>query len=295
MKCLLIINPKAGLERTQHNLNKLVGQLILEEIVDHVDVFYTKKKDDAYQRALSSHNNYDFILSYGGDGTVNEVISGIIESESDIPLIIYPGGTVNDFATHLNMPKNQMEFLKVIKKKNIKNVDVGKINDHYFANVISCGMFSDISFQVSAEDKAKFGPLAYYLTGIRQFPKQISTNMHLHITTKEEVFDEDASLFMITNTSQVGGIKNITPEANIQDGLLDLLIIRKCQAYELIQIIRDYALDNLVENPYIHYVQSSYIKIESDSELIYDVDGEIGTGFPMEISLSHNKLKVYMP
>lgn len=296
MRCLFVINPSSGTKTIQKKLDKMIGNLILEKTVNHVDVFYTKKKNDAYNRCYClGEKEYDFLVSVGGDGTVNEIISGLIESESHIPLAILPAGTVNDFASHLKLPRTTSSFIKLIKEMHIQKVDIGKVNNQYFANVIACGMFTDISFQVGKAEKEKFGPLAYYATGIRELPQQLSTNMHLHITTNEEEFDEEASLFMITNTSQVGGFKGITPEASIEDGLLDLLIIRKCSTTDMIAVLKDYALNNHLNSPFIKYVQSSYIKIESDTDLIYDIDGEEGTSFPIEVSVEKQKLNLIVP
>ena len=296
MKCLFIINPSSGTKQVHKQLDKIMGQLILEQLVNHIDVFYTQKKDDAYLQAFNlKKDEYDFVVSVGGDGTVNEVIGGLIESNSQIPLALLPAGTVNDFANHFSLPHTPKAFTQMIKEMNIHKVDVGKVNNQYFANVIACGMFSDICFQVSKEEKTKYGPLAYYATGIRQLPKQLSTNMHLHVTTDNEDFHEDSSLFMITNTSQVGGIKGITPEASTEDGLLDLLIFKKCSPTDMIAVIKDYAKNEHINSPFVKYVQSSHIKIECDEDLIYDIDGEEGTAFPIEVSVKKRKLNLIIP
>lgn len=296
LKCLFIINPTSGTKTVQKKLDKLIGKMILHQIVDHVSVFYTEKKDDAYKRCLSLHeDDYDFIVSVGGDGTVNEVISGLVERKLKIPLAILPGGTVNDFANHLNLPQTSDKFIKMIKNMKTMDVDIGKVNQQYFANVIAGGMFSDIGFQVSKEEKEKFGPLAYYVSGIRQLPTQLSTNLHLKVKTENEEFEEEARLFMITNTSQVGGFKDITPFANVQDGELDLLIIKKCSPPEMISILRDYTLNHLENNPYIHYIQAKQISISCDEDIVYDIDGEEGTTFPIEVSVVHKAIRIIIP
>lgn len=296
MKCLFIINPSSGTKTIQKKLDQFIGEMILQKIVNHIDVFYTEKKDDAYHHCLSLNpHDYDFIVSVGGDGTVNEIISGIIEKELNIPLAILPGGTVNDFANHLKLPQNKDEFIQMIKNMKTMKVDVGQVNDHYFANVIAGGMFSDISFQVSKAEKEKFGPLAYYISGIRQLPSQLSTFLHLKVKTEHGEFEEDARLFMITNTSQVGGFKDITPHANIQDGQMDLLIIKKCTPAELLAVFKDYKLSSHENNPYIHYVQAQNIMIECDKDIIYDVDGEKGTRFPIQITVKKQALTIIIP
>lgn len=296
MKCLFMINLTSGTKTIQKKLDKIIGQMILSHIVNHVDVFYTQKKDDAYDKCLTLEDGmYDFVVSVGGDGTVNEIISGFVEKKLQTPLAILPGGTVNDFANHLHLPQSTKKFIQMIQNMKTMKVDVGKVNQQYFANVIAGGMFSDISFQVSKAEKEKFGPLAYYVSGIRQLPIQLATNLHLKITTEKEEFEEEARLFMITNTSQVGGFKGITPYANIQDGELDLIIIRKCSPTDMISILKDYKLNHHDTNPYIHYIQAKKMTIQCQEDIIYDIDGEEGTTFPIHVSVIHKALNIIVP
>ncbi|MEG0591868.1 MAG: diacylglycerol kinase family lipid kinase [Coprobacillus sp.] len=294
--CLFIINPSSGTKTIQKKLDKMIGRMVLDKIINHVDIFYTEKKDDAYLKCLSlSNNDYDFIVSVGGDGTINEIINGIVEKKLKIPLAILPGGTVNDFANHLGLAPTPKEFIKIIKDMNIISVDVGNVNGRYFANVLAGGMFSDVGFQVSKGEKELFGPLAYYLSGIRQLPSQLSTHLHLKIKTENEEFEEDARLFMITNTSQVGGFKDITPHANIQDGQMDLLIIKKCSTPELISILRDYTFNSHTNSKFTRYLQAKDIYIECDKDIVYDIDGEEGTTLPIHVTVEELALNLIVP
>lgn len=296
MKCLFIINPSAGTKTIQKKLDQIIGQMILKKLVSTIDVFYTEKKDDAYQYCLKlKDDDYDFVVSVGGDGTVNEIINGFIENHLQTPLAILPGGTVNDFANHLHLPHDTDDFIQMIEDFQTMKVDIGKVNEHYFANVIAGGMFSDISFQVSKADKERFGPLAYYISGIRQLPAQLHTSLHLKITADDQTFEEDAKLFIITNTSQVGGFKDITPHANVQDGQLDLLIIKNCSTTDLISLFKDYKLNNHEKSPFITYVQAKELTIACDKDIIYDVDGEKGTTFPIHVSVKKQSLCVIIP
>ena len=296
MKCLFIINPSAGTKTIQKKLDQIIGQMILKKLVSTIDVFYTEKKDDAYQYCLKlKDDDYDFVVSVGGDGTVNEIINGFIENHLQTPLAILPGGTVNDFANHLHLPHDTDDFIQMIEDFQTMKVDIGKVNEHYFANVIAGGMFSDISFQVSKADKERFGPLAYYISGIRQLPTQLHTSLHLKITADDQTFEEDAKLFIITNTSQVGGFKDITPHANVQDGQLDLLIIKNCSTTDLISLFKDYKLNSHEKSPFITYVQAKELTIECDKNIIYDVDGEKGTTFPIHVTVEKQSLCVIIP
>lgn len=296
MKCLFIINPTSGTKTIQKKLDKIIGQMILQNIVHYVDVFYTQKKDDAYFKCLQIQDgDYDFVVSVGGDGTVNEIISGFVENHLQTPLAILPGGTVNDFANHLQLPQSTQKFIKMIQNMKTIKVDIGQVNHQYFANVIAGGMFSDISFQVSKSEKEKFGPLAYYVSGIRQLPTQLATNLHLKVMTEKEEFEEEARLFMITNTSQVGGFKGITPNASIQDGELDLLIIKKCSPADMIAVFKDYKLNHHESNPYIRYIQAKDITIHCQEDIIYDIDGEEGTTFPIHVNVIHKAINIIIP
>ena len=157
-KCLIIINPSSGKHILQNKLDKIIGQLVLRNIVDKFDIFYTEKKNDAYEKAKNAdETQYDFMMSVGGDGTLNEVISGMADSHKKIPLCILAAGTVNDFANYLGIPTSVNKIVDMIEDFYVIPSDVGKLNDSYFINVAAGGMFTDISFVVTKEDKKKYG------------------------------------------------------------------------------------------------------------------------------------------
>ena len=140
MRALFIINPSSGRQNMRPQLEKIIGRLSLMQKLKEVDVFYTQKKDDAFLRAkILQPRDYDFVVAVGGDGTVNEVIGGIITSGCDIPLAIIAGGTVNDFANYLHLPKTPEAFCRMIDDFQTRYVDVGRIGDAYFANVVAAG------------------------------------------------------------------------------------------------------------------------------------------------------------
>ena len=296
-RCLFIINPSSGQRSIQNNLDKLIGRLILKKIVNHIDVFFTAKKDDGYYKALKcKETNYDFITVVGGDGTINEVVSGMVESNKTIPLCILAAGTVNDFANYLNLPTNIDGICNLINNFNTICCDVGKIDNHYFMNVAAGGMFSDISFTVSKNEKKRLGPLAYYLNGLANLPSQLNTNINLKIVLDDvNVIKEEAKMFMITNTNRVGGFENIIPLADIQDGLLDLIIIKKCSLTDLVALSKDYILKKHANSPFISYYQAKKIEISSKQDVIIDIDGEEGSLLPVTIQVIHKAINILIP
>ena len=120
-------------------------------------------------------------------------------------------------------------------------------------------------------------------------------NLHLKVTADHEYFEEDASLFLITNSSSVGGFRDITPYADVSDGKLDLFIIKKCNVAELLNLLKDYRFQIHTKNPMIRYCQASHIKIECDQDIVYDIDGEKGEGFPIEVNCLAGLIDLIVP
>lgn len=296
-RCLIIINPSSGKHVIQNKLDKIIGQLILQNIVKNFDIYYTKKKNDAYNKAKSANeDDYDFIMSVGGDGTLNEVISGMVDSQKHIPLCILAAGTVNDFANYLNIPTSVNKIVEMIKNFKIVSSDVGKINDSYFVNVAAGGMFSDISFVVSKDDKKKYGPLAYYVKGLLDLPQQLRTNLNLSIRVDDKKFNTDAYMFAITNTNRVGGFDGIIPYADINDGKLDILIIKKCSVTDLIALFKDYRFGKHAKSPFIEYRQGQNIEVKCNNKnLIIDIDGEEGCHLPVSASIVNKAINIIIP
>jgi diacylglycerol kinase (ATP) len=297
-KCLFIINPSSGQHSLQQKLDILIGKLVLQQIVNMVDVFYTEKKDDAYHKAKNLlETNYDFIIVVGGDGTINEVISGLVDGHLDIPIALLAAGTVNDFANYLNLPSDNDGICTMIKNfKTIKS-DVGKINDHYFINVAAGGMFSDISFSVSKNDKKRLGSFAYYINGIANLPSQLRTNIPLQVKIdNNEIINEDTMMFIVTNSNRVGGFDKITPYADIQDGLLDIMIIKKCSVTDLVALSKDYLLKKHIDSPFLIYKQAKKLELScAENTVIIDIDGEEGCSLPVTIENIEKVITLLVP
>lgn len=295
MKCLFIINPTSGKRIVQKSLDSLIGKLILKQLVSHVDVYYTKGNNDAYQylQTLTKHQ-YDFIVSVGGDGTQNEVVSGIIDSKIDIPILILAAGTVNDLATYLKLPTRINQIIKLIEDFHITAIDVGKADQSYFINVLAGGLFSDIGFKVDKRQKQMLGPLAYYLNGFLNLPNQLASTMDLSITIDDKTLNEEAYLFMITNSSSVGGFQ-ISPIAAVTDGKFDVLIVKKCKITDLIALSKDFLLNKHLDSPFLIYKQAKHIKLSSSNKVDLDIDGEKGGCLPVNIQVLPKAIKIITP
>lgn len=291
MKGLFIINPSSGKQNIDSMLREIMATLILDQICSHVDVFYTKRKDDAKNRAAElKPGDYDFIVSVGGDGTLNEVTNGLILSESNIPMAIISAGTVNDFATYMKLPQTADGFCQMIKDFQTKKVDVGRVNNEYFINVLAAGMLTDIAYKVPKDKKAVLGKMAYYLEGVKEFPKQLSQNMTLTFNSKEYSGTEDIMLFLVANSKSVGGFADAAPLASVSDGYLDVMIIKKMALLtEAPDLIFKLFQGEHPKHPSIEYFQTKELSVlptEQTAGIAIDYDGEIlEEGLPVDISI----------
>ena len=291
MKGLFIINPSSGKQNIESTLKEIMSTMILDQITPQIDVFYTKKKDDAKNRAAAlKPGEYDYVVSVGGDGTLNEVTNGLILSKSNIPLAIISAGTVNDFATYMKLPQNAEDFCKMIKEFQIKKVDVGKVNNEYFINVLAAGMLTDIAYKVPKDKKAVLGKMAYYLEGVKEFPKQLSQNMTLSFKSKEFEDTLDIMVFLVTNSKSVGGFADAAPLASVSDGYLDVMILKKMDLFlEAPDLFIKWILGDHPKHPAIEYFQTKELSVlptEKTAQIAIDYDGEIlEEGLPVNISI----------
>ena len=179
MKGLFIINPSSGRQNFIDKIKEIAGMLVIDQICNTIDVFYTEKQDDALNKAAAlEKGQYDFVVAVGGDGTLDEVINDVVLSQSNTPVAVISAGTVNDFATYLNLPQTPKEFCDMIADFKLKKVDVGKVNEKYFINVVAAGLLSDTGFKVSKDKKAVMGKLAYYLEGAAELRKELEDEVY---------------------------------------------------------------------------------------------------------------------
>jgi diacylglycerol kinase (ATP) len=303
MKGLFIINPSSGRQNFKDNLNQIAGKLIMDKTVPTIDVFYTKKKNDAKNRvALLSEGEYDFVVAVGGDGTLNEVVNGLIISESKTPLAIISSGTVNDFANYLQLPgaSEVDRFCEMIRDFKTKEVDAGKINDEYFINVIAGGILTDIAYKVPKDRKAIFGKMAYYIEGALELPKQFFGDlMKLEFEVDGKVTQEEVTVFIIANSRSVGGFKDAIPMASVTDGKLDIMILKKVELYQVSNLLFKFLQGEHPQHPSIEYLQSDEIKIRElgeKTDISIDYDGELlEGGLPIDIKVIPKALKIIVP
>ena len=292
-KVKFIINPSSGRQVMERKIDQLIKLLLDDGYI--VGKYFTGQKYDAMVEAKKTcSSDFDMIIACGGDGTVNEVVKGIMISERKLPLAIMASGTVNDFANYLDIPKNVNDFYKMIKDENIQEIDIGKVNDNYFANVAAGGLLTNVAYTVAPEIKAVLGRLAYYLEGMKELTKQNLEPIKMKISSEEYESEEEILLFLVSNSSSIGGFTKLAPEADIIDGLLDVVMIKKSEITDLANIFINVLTGDHINHPNVIYFKTRSIVIESDSKVPIDIDGEYGGILPAKFQVIPKGLKIFI-
>ena len=197
-KVKLIYNPYSGTRTFPNYLDLFFKKF--QAAGYEIDIYRSMEENDLHKGLVGLDDSYKYIIVAGGDGTVNEIVNNMMEKDIDIPLGIIPSGTVNDFASFLGMTQNIENSVKRILDWNIKEIDVGKVNDKYFLNVCVGGIISQIAHGTETEMKNRLGKVAYYLQGLRELPNIKS--MQLKIETSKKVIEGDFLGFFIFNSNR---------------------------------------------------------------------------------------------
>ena len=297
MNVKIINNPSSGRTTIQKNIEGIVGRLVLEGTFERVKKVDTTVDFD-YRACMESAkaDNVDMVMAIGGDGTVNRVVNGMMNAGLDVPLVIVPAGTVNDFATYLDLPSDIEGICRMIKKKSMKRIDVCRVNEKYFINIAACGLFTDVALKTNVELKTMFGRFAYYAEGIKEIPKQIFQSLPMKFSYANEEFEENLAIFAVVNTPVVGGFKKFAPEAKLDDNMFDVIIIKKTDIIDTANLFLKILRGDHLGSDMVRHFQTDRLYVESVNEgLKIDIDGEDGGGFPAEFTIVSAALDICIP
>lgn len=297
LRLKVILNPSSGRETARTNIEDVLALLSMRGEIDRADIYYTHARFDAQNFAESTvPSDYDCIVVAGGDGTVNEVITGIMRAGIDTPVAIYTSGTVNDFAMINNLPQTPGDFTRMLLDMNTRKVDCGRVGDTYFLNVLAGGVFTDVAYTVPSDLKTAFGPAAYWVSAMKDF-QEINDTIPLVIKKDGEEITTDALMFFVSNTSSVGGFRNLMTKADVTDGLLDVMILKKVDYAEIMPLLGKLVIGDHITSDKVIYFQSKGFRMETadDTQVTLDLDGEEGPGLPADIECMHGAINLVVP
>lgn len=284
-KLLFIYNTFAGKSKIKSKMSEVIDIFVKNGY--EVTMHPTQGSKDAVWVAKNKASEYDLIVCSGGDGTLDEVVTGIVQSETKIPIGYLPTGSTNDFANSLSIPKDIMKAAEVATAGKEFNCDVGQFNEDSFVYIAAFGIFTEVSYTTKQEVKNVLGHMAYILEGAKSIYNIKSYNLKVWY---EDTFIEDDFIFgMITNSLSVGGFKNITGKnVLLDDGLLEVTLVKNPKNPVEIQGILTSLLKKEMDPRYMYSFKTDTLKIESDVEVPWTLDGEFGGNHNL-INISNNK------
>lgn len=272
-KLLFIFNPHAGKAQIKSKLLQIVDLMVKGGY--EVTIHPTQARGDAQEMVQKRAGEYDRIVISGGDGTLDEAVSGMMLSGEKVPLGYIPAGSTNDFANSLKIPKDMVRAALVAVSGQPFACDVGLFNEDPFVYVAAFGMFTAVSYRTSQEWKNILGHAAYLLEGVKSLTEIAS--YHMRVECEEAVVEDDFIYGMITNSISVGGFKNMTGKnVLLDDGKFEVTLIRMPKnILELKAILA--SLTNLIDDTDLIYsFKSDKIKVSSNEEIAWTLDGEFG-------------------
>lgn len=298
MKVKIINNPSAGRTTLQKYLEVIVGRLVLQGVFTTVDKFDTKGKNDAFDEVMKiKENQYDIIVAVGGDGTLNEVVNGVMKSGINTPVTVLPAGTVNDFANHLNIPYEIDGICKMFGNGKFVDVDVCKVNENYFINVAAAGIMTDVPLKATVASKTVLGKFAYYAEGIKEIPKKLLKSVKYRFESDDETFEEDVLIFAVLNSTSAGGFKKFAPCAGLDDGKFDVCIFKRSDIFDTAAIFLKILRGEHINNSNVRYFQTDNLSVTclQDCDIGIDIDGEDGGPLPAKFEMFPSALKFFIP
>lgn len=272
-RMLFIYNPRAGKAQIRSNLLDIIDIFVKADY--EVTAYPTQAAGDAVKAVKERRAGYDIVVCSGGDGTLDEVVTGMMQCDEKVPIGYVPAGSTNDFANSLKIPKSMIKAADVVVNGKDFACDIGKLNSHSFIYVAAFGIFTDVSYETKQDVKNVLGHAAYLLEGVRRLP--MVRSYALKISYDDELIEGDFLYGMITNSFSVGGFRGITgKDILLDDGLFEVTLIRKpSNPIDLNNIIVA-LVDKRVKSEYIYTFKTSRLTVESEEAVSWTVDGEFG-------------------
>jgi YegS/Rv2252/BmrU family lipid kinase len=284
-KMLFVYNPLAGKEQIRNKLSDIIRVLCAGDF--EITIFATQAKGDATNIVVERGEEFDYVVCSGGDGTMNEVASGLIQLAKR-PICGYiPAGTVNDFASTLKIPRIMKKAAELIVEGSVFRCDLGQFNDRYFTYVCGFGAFTEVSYQTPQEWKNALGKVAYFVEALKHIA-DIKTH-HMKIVYDGNVVEDDFILGLVSNSVSVAGYKAYS-KMNIMmdDGMFEALFIKAIRNPLELQAALNALMSKKYDSERIFQFSASDIHIISEDDVQWTLDGEDG-GFCSEVKMKNHQ------
>ena len=290
-RLLLIMNPAAGMKKANPHLLEILS--VFDRAGYECVVHFTQKQGDGTQLTMEGGGQADLVVCIGGDGTFNEVITGVVHAGIKIPIGYIPAGSTNDFAASLGLSKNVIQAAQDIVAGRPQAYDIGRFRERCFTYVASFGAFTKTSYATSQSVKNALGHLAYILGGI----KELSSLHRYHVTLTLDNGEREAGDYIfgaVSNSTSVGGILTLDPDiVDMNDGLFELLLVKYPEnMVQLAEVIRALTSQKY-DSPSIVFRPARRVTVEADPGMDWTLDGEFAQGSErIEIENLHSAVNI---
>ncbi len=289
MKYLLMYNPVSGRSRFKSKIPEV--KKIFKKYHKEVDIYESTCKNDLERYAFDMASKYDVFLVCGGDGTINEVVNGVMKSDIRPIIGIIPCGTANDVAAILGIPKNYKKALKMYFKSLPVAMDINQMNDRYFTYAAASGVLSKISYDISRRALNRYGYLAYIFEGMKDLAKDYKYSVE--IEHDAGVLKTECMMVMGLSSNRVGGMRLINfSKSKLNDGLFELRIFTRKRRFRRVRYLSSFFRGGrkLKED---YHVASSFFNIKTNDEVIWNTDGEQAVSGSIDIKVYKEALRFY--
>lgn len=293
IKLLFVYNPKAGKARIKYYLADILDTFA--EAGYEITALPTRARGDAKKAAEEIADDYDLLVVSGGDGTLDEAVTGLMSGNKSVPVGYIPAGSTNDFGRSLKLPKSMARSAGVAVSGHDFSCDIGAFNDGYFVYVAAFGLFTDVTYTTPQKEKNKLGYAAYLLESVKRL-SDIKT-YKMRIVHEGGSYEGEFLAGLVSNSNSVGGIKMLTgPHVSLEDGLFEVLLIRVPPSLIELNEALAAVFDRRLKSDYVITFPASSVEVICDSDVSWTLDGEYGgTMKESKISVIPKALKIRTP
>lgn len=284
MKVLFVYNPFSGKTQIKNRLYDILN--VFANAKYELTVVPTTRRDEASEYVKNRGHLFDLVICSGGDGTLNEVVNGLLNNPNEIPPLGYiPSGSTNDFAHSLKIPRDMAKAAELIPYGNYKDVDMGKYNDKYFVYVAAFGAFTSVSYATPQDIKNIIGHAAYVIEGIKSLS---SIKAYAVEVDCQQLHTKENFIYgMVTNTYYVGGLYKMDKKSvKLDDGLFEVLLIKEPKDILDLNDITSYLLKNTDESDLIYSFKTNHITFKTEEAIPWTLDGEYGDS-PTDVTIDN--------
>ncbi len=294
-KAALIVNPKAGKQISEEKAKKIMTRL--NKLNCETELYFTEYSKHATKLVEENSDKFDVFMCCGGDGTLNETVSGVIRYTDNKPIGYFPSGTTNDFAKTLGLSRTVEKNFGCMEKGTLTSLDVGYSvqQDMYFTYVASFGAFTAVSYKTKQDLKNLFGHAAYIFDGIKSLKDIRAYNVKV---TADSYTTQGNFIFgSVTNTLSVGGVMNFKKDdVKLDDGLFEVLLVRMPSNMQILGEICVSLMNKKYDEKNVIMLHASDIKFEFEEKVAFTADGEYGGEHQMlEIKNLKKAMRIFSP